>query len=42
MIVKSQPQSHENIDGKGEIARNEPFFFFPQCHSYRINKLSFI
>ena len=31
----------KNIEGKGEIVRNEPFIYFPQYFPfYRIDKLS--
>ena len=36
-------QTFENTVGKGEIARNEQFFLFPQCFLlYRRQKLSFL
>ena len=36
----SAVQSFENTVGKGEIARNEQFLFFPQCFFYPYGELS--
>ena len=37
-----QNKSFENTVGKGEIARNEQFLFFPQCFYYLFWELSTI
>ena len=29
--MQQQQTALENIGGKGEMARNEPFLLFPQC-----------
>ena len=30
-MTHQQPTASENIEGKGEIARNDQFLLFPQC-----------
>ena len=37
-MTHQQQTAFENIVGKGEIARNEQFFLFPQC--FQLNQIT--